>query len=186
MKRTIPIMVIVTAIGLLLLMYARSQTRVDSRAAARSVTIKRIQVNAQTIRALPGGKKYVVDLTQRGVVYEFDSKSGQIDFSRVMVRTARGDVAIGAFLETTFLKAELAGFKYSSQAFSVATRPAGTFQSRQARTSSFRCGDVVCTCVGGDDCDNMVYSTACDGKSFCAKNPITGQIVCSCPLGQRP
>ena len=42
-------------------------------------------------------EQYVVDLTQRGVKYEFDPKAGQIDFSRVMVRTANGEFAIGPF-----------------------------------------------------------------------------------------
>jgi hypothetical protein len=33
-----------------------------------SVSLRRIQVNAQTITALAPGKNYIVDLTQRGVV----------------------------------------------------------------------------------------------------------------------
>lgn len=101
MRRTSPIMLIVAAIGLMPLMYARSQTQVDSRTAARSATIKRVQVNAQTITALPSGKRYVVDLTQRGVTYEFDAKT---DLSRVRVRTAQGAVAIGPWLKKRFSK----------------------------------------------------------------------------------
>lgn len=99
MRRTSPIMLTVAAVGLMPLMCASSQKQVDSRTPVRSATIKRVQVNARTITALPSAKKYVVDLTQRGVVYEFDSKTNRIDFSRVMVRTARGEVTISSYLE---------------------------------------------------------------------------------------
>src|SRR5262252_2202398 len=88
-------------------------------------TLRRIDVNTKTITALAPGKNYIVDLTQRGVIYEFSPQAGQIDFNRVRVRTALGESAIGSFLETTFLKDKLAGFKYASQAFSLITRSPG-------------------------------------------------------------
>jgi len=153
---------------------------------APRTSLRRIAVNTRTIATLPAGKNYVVDLTQHGVKYEFDPKAGKINLTRVLVRTATGEVPIGRFLEKTFLKAELTGFKYTSQAFSIATLPARTTQTRAASTGNFHCGEEVCTCIGDDDCDNMGDSLACAGKFFCAKNPITGQVVCSCQIARRP
>src|SRR6267378_6032927 len=73
--------------------------------------LRRIPVNARTITALPRGKHYVADLTKPGMVYEFDVNTSQIDFSRVMVRTAEGEVPIASFLESAFPKDALPGFK---------------------------------------------------------------------------
>jgi len=186
MRRTSPIMLVVAAIGLLPLMNARSQRQVDSRTAARSATIKRIQVNAQTITALPSGKRYVVDLTQRGVTYEFDAKT---DLSRVMVRTAQGAVAIGPWVEKTFLKGKLAGLKWTSQSFFIRTRPAGPLTPPSGTPPSsdpsklITCGPQICSCRGQDSCDDMLDNTPlCGDIFFCKIDPISRQEVCSCAL----
>jgi hypothetical protein len=144
-------------------------------------TLRRIDINTKTITALAPGKNYIVDLTQRGVIYEFSPQVGQIDFSRVRVRTAQGEVAIGSFLETTYLKDKLAGFKYKSQAFSLATRPPGTLQNPPADTSNFKCSAIQCACNGTFDCNDLIFNTSlCGGPIFCAPNPITGEKVCIC------
>jgi len=183
MKRTGPIMIIVAALSLMPLMYARSQRQVDSRTAPRSATIKRVQVNARTIRALPGGKRYVVDLTQRGVIYEFDAKT---DLRRVMVRTAQGALAIGPWVEKTFLKGKLAGPKWTAQSFSIRTRPAGTSQTPPPAANISKlisCDATVCSCVGQDSCDDLLYFTPlCGDIVFCKIDPISRQEVCSCAL----
>ncbi len=183
MRRTIPTMVIVAAIGLMPLMHTRSLKQVDSRTATRAATIKRVQVNAQTITALPSGKRHVVDLTQRGVTYEFDAK---IDLSRVMVRTARGAVAIGPWLEKTFLKGKLAGFKWTSQSFFIRTRPPGTSQTPPPGANISKlitCGPQICTCVGEASCDDLLeFTPLCGDIVFCKIDPISRQEVCSCAL----
>ena len=143
--------------------------------------LRLIQVNAQTVTSLPRGKKYVADLTQRGVKYEFDSRGGQIDFSRVIVRTGRGDVEIGPFLEKTFLKGQLTGFKYASQSFSLGSPPKGTLQNPPTKTPIIVCLPTTCTCRGKEDCDGMIKEmSVCSDATFCATNPLTGEIVCSC------
>jgi hypothetical protein len=148
-------------------------------------TFRRIEVNAQTIAALPSGKNYVVDLTQRGVAYEFSSQTGQIDFSRVRVRTAQGEVAIGSFLETTFLKDKLAGFKYTTRAFSLATRPPGTLQNPPTGTSNFDCNPDLCSCTGKRDCELMIaFSFLCGGKIFCTTDGQPGDYFCYCSRTQ--
>src|SRR5262245_40101427 len=144
--------------------------------------LRRIDVNAKTITALAPGKNYIVDLTQRGVVYEFSPQAGQIDFSRVRVRTARGEVAIGSFLETTYLKDKLAGFKYATQSFSLATRPPGTLQNPPTDTSNLSCNPEtkICSCIGKKACTNLMFETSLCDEFFCAINPLTGEKVCSC------
>ena len=131
-----------------------------------SVSLRRIQVNAQTIAALAPGKNYVVDLTQRGVIYEFSPQAGQMDFSRVRVRTAQGEVAIGTFIEKTLPKDKLAEFKYKSQAFGIATRPPGTLQNPSNGASKF-CSHDVCTCFGPDECTDLLNNGPCGGPLIC-------------------
>ncbi len=149
----------------------------------RGSSYRRIQVNARTITALPSGKKYVVDLTQRGVKYEFDPKAGQIDFSRVVVRTARGEVAIGAFLEKTFPKDELSSFKYASQSFILGTRgsrtpPAGT--ASPSTIKGFECGPLYCFCEGRADCTDLIFDSGQCGKIVCWKEDgIRDKCMCS-------
>lgn len=147
----------------------------------KATTHRRIEVNTKTITSLAPGKNYTVDLTQRGVVYEFSHQAGQIDFSRVNVRTDRGEVAIGSFLETTFLKGKSAGFKYKSQAFSLATRQPGIVKNSPTGISNFSCDSNQCNCDGNRDClDLLVYSGLCDRLTFCVTSQITGQLYCVC------
>jgi hypothetical protein len=148
---------------------------------ATKLNLRRINVNAKTITALTPDKNYIVDLTQRGVVYEFSHQTGQIDLSRVRVRTANGEVPIGSYLETTFLKGKLTGFKYKSQAFSLAITQPGTLQNPSKGARRFNCEPEVCTCIGFEDCLNMIVNErVCTGKIFCANNPITGEEHCAC------
>jgi hypothetical protein len=153
-------------------------------------TVRRIQVNAQTITALPRSNSYVVDLTQRGVKYEFDPKGGHIDFNRVKVRTVQGEMAIGTFLETKILRGTLVGFKWTSQPFSIRTRPAGTLQTPPAGlppsaniSKAISCGREICTCIGDDSCDEMIdLLPICNETIFCKIDPISRQTVCSCAI----
>jgi hypothetical protein len=147
----------------------------------RAIALRRIDVNAKTITALAPGKNYIVDLTQGGVVYEFSHQAGAIDLSRVKVRTAKGEISIGSYLETTFLKDKLAGFKYKSQAFSLATRQPGTVKNPTTGISNFSCDSSQCNCDGNRDClDLLIYSGLCDKLTFCVTSQITGQLYCVC------
>lgn len=143
-----------------------------------TTTLRRIQVNARTITALAPGKKYVVDLNQRGVRYVFDHKAGQIDFSRVTVRTTRGEVAISSFLETRFIKDRFAGFKYTSQAFSLGTVPTATLTGPSKIIS---CDDPnSCYCEGVSDCKDLINSKLCGGNILCLLNDKGEDKACIC------
>jgi hypothetical protein len=149
------------------------------QATVSATGIRRIQVDAQAIKSLPTGKKYVLDLRKRGVKYELDPKGDQLDFSRVTVRTARGEFPIASFLERNFLKDKLADFKYTSQSFSLGSAPAGPSRTPTA-TQVIACRDIdICSCTG-DDCDDLIRSTLCGDVYFCVHNPITKDVVCSC------
>ncbi len=172
---------IVTVFALILatLIFAFSQTPTPSPQRGGAATLRRIQVNAKAVSALPKGKKYVVDLTQRGVKYEFDPKAGQMDFSRVMVRTARGDVTMASFLEKFIPKDKLAGFKYSSQSFSLGTRLPGTVQTPFPNTSKITiCSGFVCTCSTESECQDLLDSRICPGTFVCVNTP--NGVYCEC------
>lgn len=149
------------------------------------VTVRSVQVNSQTITALRKGKKYVADLTQRGVRYEFDAKR-RVDFSRVMVRTAQGEEPIGSFLRKVSLKNALTGFN-TSQSFSIGTRPAepGPTLSPDTRphtltATNFTCNGESCICNGFGDCLDLIYGTSlCTGEIVCGSGPKSGSF-CIC------
>jgi hypothetical protein len=159
-----------------------SQTFPGTPTLRRVFRITNVRANASGVPTVgvPGGSIFIVDLTQRGVIYEFDPQAGQIDFNRIKVRTARGEFAIGSFLETTFLKDKLAGFKYTSQPFSLATRPPGTLQNPPTGTSNFNCTQGACVCTGDRDCSDLIFNTSlCSGSIFCAKET-SGESHCVC------
>lgn len=148
---------------------------------ATKLSLRRIDVNAKTITALSAGKDYIVDLTQRGVVYEFSHKTGQMDLSRVKVRTPNGELTLGSYLETTVLKGKLAGFKYKSQDFSLVNTQTGTVQKAPTAIKGFQCETSLCTCTGSGDCIDLFLTGLCKiGTGFCIKNPVTGQEQCAC------
>lgn len=142
-----------------------------------TTTLRRITVNAQTIAALAPGRTYVVDLTQRGVKYEFSPQAGQIDFGRVRVRIARGEVTIGSFLETLIPKDKLAALRYTSRPFSLGTRPTGTLQQIDG-TSDLECTPQRCICTGERNCEDMLNGTLCDHWFCTAGSP--GPVICLC------
>ena len=142
---------------------------------------RRIQVNAQMIKALGPRKNYVVDLTKRGVFYQFDSKSREIDFSRVRVRTAKGEVAIRSYLERFLndLKVQLPGFKFTSQSFSLGTQPGGPLPSLRPAPSYLKsCNQTSCICTTQEDCEALAGSVICINW-FCVYDE-TDELVCSC------
>jgi hypothetical protein len=135
--------------------------------------IRRIQVNAESLAQLSGGKKYVVDLTQRGVIYDFDSKTRSLDFTRVVIRTAKGEIPMSSWLEKNFAKTELAG--WNSRHLRIGTTEGfRSFRGLPARiqkpppgTAAFQCNPLLCTCKGDSDCNDMFSTTACGPHAAC-------------------
>src|SRR5688572_23643081 len=134
----------------------------ESKTAAH---LRRIQVNAESLAQLPGGRKYVVDLTQQGVIYDFDAKSRAIDFTRVMVRTAKGEIPMSSWLEKNFSKTKLAGWNSrhlrigSTESFrSLRGLPTRT-KNPLTGTAAFQCNSLYCTCKGDSDCNDLFSTT---------------------------
>jgi len=142
-------------------------------------TLPTTRINAQTIKGLSRGKKVVADLTKRGVVYEFDAGAGQIDFNRVMVRTARGEVTIGSWMETMIPKDKLRQFKYTTQSFKLGTRRTGRLSTNLPKTSSFECKPEACLCKGLEDCEDLLLGTSLCRDWICVKED-DGQYFCLC------
>ena len=148
-------------------------------------TARRIQVNAQTIAALPKGRNYEMDLTQPNVIYDFDRKAGPIDFTRVEVRTNKGKEAFDAF-EKRILTADQLG-AWASQTFSIGVPPTapptGTLATRSqgASYSCRNCGKAGQCCCNVDlpgDCEKMT-SEKCRFV-WCRVTTQAGQIRCYC------
>lgn len=142
-------------------------------------TLQTTRINAQTIKTLTRGKKVVADLTKRGVVYEFDVGAGQIDFSRVVVRTARGEVTIDSLLKRMIPKDKLTTFKYTTRSFKLGTRPTGSLTPTLMKTSNFVCDTWTCTCRGLEDCEGLILGTTLCTDWFCFLDE-HGKYVCVC------
>jgi hypothetical protein len=145
---------------------------------------RRVEVNAKTITPLAPGKNYVVDLTQRGVKYEFNHQAGKIDLRRVRVRTASGEVAIDSFLKTLIPTDMLPRFRYTSQSFSLGTLPPIIRNPSTNTTSTLDSGGIscpnpdVCRCKGETNCQIML-DRLCGGK-YWACTQKDGQPECAC------
>lgn len=144
-------------------------------------TLQTTRINAQTIKALSRGKKVVADLTRRGVVYEFDAGAGPIDFNRVVVRTARGEVTIGSWLKTMIPKGKLTAFKYTTQSFRLGTQRTGGPSITLMKTN-FDCDRDSCLCRGLEDCEDLILGTSLCPDWVCAKDE-NGEYVCVCLRG---
>jgi hypothetical protein len=95
-------MAMVTAMAITLTQAIAFFSPAASQTTRSTAQPRQFQVNAKTITTLPNGEMYVLDLTKRGVRYDFDPGAGQIDLSRVVVRTAKGEVTIANFLTDNF------------------------------------------------------------------------------------
>lgn len=142
-------------------------------------TLQTTRINAQTIKALSRGKKVIADLTKRGVVYEFDAGPGQIDFKRVVVRTAQGEITIGSWLKTMIPKDKLTAFKYTTQSFRLGTQRPGRLSTTVMKTSNFECDSYTCSCRGLEDCEGLILGTSLCTDWLCWKDEY-GKYVCVC------
>jgi hypothetical protein len=131
-----------------------------------------IRVTANEIARLPGTTPYLVDLTRPGAMYEFDPSVGPIDYSRVIIRTGKGDTAIGTLMNGP-LRSRITA-QWSSTRFRM-SHPGGsrTFLGPKSITN-FTCQGLECTCTGDPDCNDMFGSGVCGDIAVCNENG------CSC------
>ena len=148
----------------------------------RAEQIRRIRVTADDIAKLPGRNSYLVDLTRPRVVYEFDSKSRPIDFTRITVRSASGNSTIEAWLKKHSPGKVQARWK-SARFRLGAVKYLGFFGVRKSGgVQAFNNdGAGTCDCHGDDDCIDMFNGSACIDEGVCIEDdPGRPHCYCSC------
>jgi hypothetical protein len=140
-----------------------------------------VRVTADTIARLPQGKPYVVDLTRTGVAYDLDSTARTIDFSRIVVRTRTGEVALTAWLKERFpprpdkqpTRLAIGATDGVKKIFDLNAKP----DSGTKYECSKMWGD--CFCKGFFDCASMLFANVCRwGTIGCGV--FDGKVECSC------
>lgn len=148
--------------------------------------VKEVKVTAQTLAKLPVDGKYIVDLTRKGTIYEFEPATGSIDFERVMVRTATGEQAIPLRMKKALSNEELN--EWFLRGFRIGTtsdfRTEGGVKPPTTNPSStrnaFTCDVNTCTCSGQADCDDLTWGDdiLCDWYACTTRGG--GPIRCIC------
>ena len=118
-------------------------------------TSPQVQVTSQTLATHSASHPYVIDLTRSGTTYEV---AGDIDYSRVRVRTASG----GLMTMEDFLS-QRAGQKTGERVLLgelddlVVLLP----PDNNDGVSEAQCGQGTCTCTGRKDCSDLSKSGKC-------------------------
>ena len=122
------------------------------------------------------GRNYVVDLTSRNVIYELNSTARPIDFSRIVVRTPAGEEPIESWLEKTFSKEALTGWKSgrlrigTTQDFRTIIGLPTTGHKPPTGSMPFQCNPLYCVCQGDRDCNDMFSTNVCGLIAFCVND----------------
>jgi hypothetical protein len=118
-------------------------------------------VSAKTISGLAAGKKYELNLTRKGTIYNL---APGVDYSRIRVRTAKGEMTIADLLKksgktvTGNLRVGMTS-DIRNQKLGLARIGGGSL--------NYNCQDLLCTCSGDDDCNDMFTKEACGFFSMC-------------------
>jgi hypothetical protein len=147
---------IALALALALLVSARSQT-------PPSGAIKQVEVTSQTIASQPTGKTYLIDLTRNGAIYNV---AAGMDYSRVRVRTAAGEVAlseVARHLGSTSGKLQL-GTVSDMRARNLPPT-GGAAGTRGVVAEPYTCYNDICKCKGFSDCLLMDLDNKCKKNS---------------------
>ena len=151
-------------------------------------SVRQVRVNALSVRQLPPDKQYIIDLTSKGVVYEFDPTAGRIDFARVVVRTAAGDQAIGSWLEKTFKKKASVGWGSRVMRIGATADIRSLWGPRSpikkppsGPSAAFQCDPDICACTGVVDCTDLFGTGLCGDYVECIpEGPGEAHLVCIC------
>jgi hypothetical protein len=118
-------------------------------------------VSAKEISGLPAGRKYQVDLTRKGTIYTLPAN---VDYSRVQVRTAKGEMTLADLLKktgkTTTGKLRVGMTSDIRNQKLALSRIGGV-------TLNFNCEGLLCSCSGDDDCNDMFTRGGCGDIAAC-------------------
>jgi hypothetical protein len=123
-----------------------------------------VKVTSKTVSALRAGTSYTVDLSRRGVVYEFSPADGPIDFSKILVRSAAGQQPIGTYLSRTFGSGLRVGWRTSAfQLGAAADLRKFSVRPASRTTNIIQCppGLGGCTCSTEDECAFLLWFLDC-------------------------
>ena len=171
---------------LLLLICALSLFSLGATGRSQTSTPTRlITVTARTVDNVTTGRTYVADISRDTVMYEFDPTAGQIDLSRVAVRTATEQKLIEPWVESAFAN-RLDGWQTeiltigTVTAFRNATdpfpRPPG---DSPPSTDIIVCDGNYCMCSGQGDCYDLIHSGLCNVLVGCTRRG-GGPVRCLC------
>lgn len=129
----------------------------------RKPAIKQVQVTSQLVSRQPASKAYTLDLTRKGTIYNLATG---IDYSRVRVRTAKGDMTMSELIQKSgksisgALRVGMTS-DIRTQKLNLSRRPGGS------GGLNFSCQNLVCVCTGDQDCNDLFTSDVCGEIAIC-------------------
>ena len=134
-----------------------------STTAQRKPAIKQVQVTSQVVARQPASKAYTLDLTRKGTIFNL---APGVDYSRVRVRTAKGDMTMSELIQKSgksISGAVRIGMTSDirTQKLSLSRRPGG------GGGLNFSCQNLVCVCTGDQDCNDLFTSDLCGDIAIC-------------------
>lgn len=148
-------------LALTLLALAFSFIAAQKNETVKKTPIKEVGVTARTVAGRPAGKTYPLDLTRKGTIY---SLAADVDYSRVQVRTSKGEMTMADLLKKTGrtvsgkLRVGLTS-DIRSQKLALSRIGGGTL--------NYNCEGILCSCTGDEDCNNMFTKEACGDIAAC-------------------
>ena len=118
-------------------------------------------VSAKTISSLPAGKNYEVDLTRKGTIYTLPPG---VDYSRVRVRTAKGEMSMADLLKKT--GKTMTGKVRVGMTSDIRSQKLGLARLGGGRLN-FNCEGLLCSCSGDEDCNDMFVRGGCGDIAVC-------------------
>ena len=141
-------------------------------AAQNKASIKRVKLTAKTLASQPPGEAKIIDLTHDGTVYDV---AAGIDYSRVRIRTSKGevpsDVAKRLGKNGSFLLGTLSDMRVSLLSD---LSPTGGISRK------YTCADRVCLCKGAKSCNDMVAKECDWNLVWCAPGKGRKPTECWC------
>lgn len=139
-----------------------------------------IRVTAADIAKLPARQNYVVDLRQSNVAYDLDGTARPIDWSRVRIRKATGEVALLAYFRERFPKmVEKTPTRLAIGAADGIVQIKELADATDGGTEHKCFKDGICECAGFRDCKKMLKAGVCSNDALCGLAD-DGHFYCQC------
>jgi len=127
----------------------------------KKTPIKQVPVTARTVATRPAGKSYLLDLTRKGTIYTFGA---DVDYSRVAVHTAKGQMTMADLLAKT--GRTVRGKVRIGMTSDIRTQKFGLARIGGGPLN-FNCEGILCSCSGDEDCNDMFTKEACGDIAAC-------------------